>query len=81
MARIINVIRQPHLVSYKPFDASKYRCCTVCEYKVMIEDEYGSILVASELDDTTLGEFDIDEEVRMRNVAQKFQELSRPQRY
>lgn len=33
----------------------------------MIEDEYGSILVASELDDTTLGEFDIDEEVRMRN--------------
>jgi hypothetical protein len=65
MARIINVIQLPHLASYKPFNDSKYRCSTVCEYKVMIEDEDGSILVASSLDDFTLGEFDIDEAVRI----------------
>ena len=65
MARIINVIHLPHLVSYKPFDDSEYRCSAVCEYKVMIEDEDGSILVASSLDDFTLGEFDIYEAVRI----------------
>ena len=65
MARILNVIHLPHLASYKPFNNSKYRCSTVCEYKVLSEDEDGSILVASTLDDFTLGEFDIDEAVRI----------------
>ena len=71
MARILNVIHLPHLVSYKPFDDSEYRCSAVCEYKVMIEDEVGSILVASSIDDVTLGEFDIDEAVRILSKIDK----------
>ena len=63
MARIINVIHVPHLVSYKPMKDSKYRCCTVCNYKVMIETDEGQILVASELDDFTIQDFDIDEAI------------------
>ena len=64
MARIINVIHLPHLVSYKAFKDSKYRCCTVCNYKVMIETDDGRILAASALDDFDLKDFDIDEAVR-----------------
>ena len=63
MARILNVIHLPHLVSYKPFDDSEHRCCTVCEYKVMIETDEGTILAASAIDESELKEFDIDEAI------------------
>lgn len=63
MARIINVIHLPHLASYKPLKDSEHRCCTVCEYKVMIETDEGTILAASAIDESELKEFDIDEAI------------------
>ena len=63
MARILNVIHLPHLVSYKPFKDSEHRCCTVCNYKVMIETDEGTILAASAIDESELEEFDIDEAI------------------
>ena len=64
MARIINVIRQPHLVTFKAYDTSDYRCCGVCDYKVFIETDEGNIIVASVMDDDDMRDFDIDEAVR-----------------
>ena len=71
MARILNVIHLPHLASYKAFEGSKYRCCTVCKYKVMIETDDGRILAASALNESELDDFDIDEAIK--NLSDKEQ--------
>lgn len=60
MARIVNVIESPHLVTYKGYEDSEYVCCGVCQYKVFIETDEGSLLAASVLDDSDLHEFDVD---------------------
>ena len=64
MARIINVIRQPHLVTFRAYKNSNYRCCGVCDYKVIIENEDGELLVSSVLDDDCLKDFDLEEAIR-----------------
>ena len=62
--RIINVIRQPHFVTFRAYDSSNYRCCGVCDYKVIIENEDGELIVSSVLDDDCLKDFDLDEAIR-----------------
>ena len=64
MARIVNVIYRPHLVSYKGYEETDYRCCAVCDYKVIIEKDNGRLLTASVMDDCGLCDFDIEEDVR-----------------
>lgn len=64
MARIVNVIYRPHLVSYKGYEETDYRCCTVCDYKVVIETDNGQLLTASVMDDRDICEFDIEEAIR-----------------
>lgn len=64
MARIVNVIYRPHLVSYKAYEETGYRCCGVCDYKVVIETDDGQLLTASVLDDCCLREFNIEEAIR-----------------
>lgn len=64
MARIVNVIYRPHLVSYKGYEETNYRCCAVCDYKVVIETDDGRLLTASVLDDCGICEFDIEEAIR-----------------
>ena len=61
MARIVNVIYKPHLATYKAYDNSDFRCCTMCDYKVIIEESNGCLLVASILDEACLEEIDLDE--------------------
>ena len=61
MARILNVIYKPHLATYKAYDNSDFRCCTMCDYKVVIEKDNGRLLVASILDDACLQEIDLDQ--------------------
>ena len=61
MARIINVIYKPHLVTYKAYNDSKYRCTSVCDYKVIIETNDEGIFVASISDDLDLGGIELDE--------------------
>ena len=63
MARIINVIRHPHLVTFRAYDNSNYRCCGVCDYKVFIETDDGNIIASSVLDEDCLKEFDLNEAV------------------
>lgn len=63
MARIINIIRHPHLATYKACDDSDYRCCVVCDYKVFIETDDGEIIASSVLDDDCMKEFDIEEAI------------------
>ena len=64
MARIVNVIYRPHLVSYKAYEETDYRCCAVCDYKVVIETDDGQLLTASVMDDCCLREFNIEEAIR-----------------
>ena len=64
MARIVNVIYRPHLVSYKGYEETDYRCCTICDYKVIIETDDGQLLTASVMDDCCLREFNIEEAIR-----------------
>ena len=64
MARIVNVIEHPHLVTYKSYETSDYRCCAVCDYKVIIETDDERLLVASAMDDCDLLDFNIDEAIR-----------------
>ena len=61
MARIVNVIYKPHLVTYKAYDSSDYRCCGICDYKVVIEKDNGRLLVASIMDDACLREIDLEQ--------------------
>lgn len=64
MARIVSVIYRPHLVSYKGYDETNYRCCAVCNYKVVIETDDGRLLIASAMDDFDIHEFNIEEAIR-----------------
>lgn len=64
MARIVNVIYRPHLVSYRGYEKTDYRCCAVCDYKVIIETDDGQLLTASVMDDSGLWEFNIEEAIR-----------------
>ena len=64
MARIVNVIYHPHLVSYRSCEETDYRCCSVCDYKVVIETDNGQLLTASVMDDCGICEFDIEEAIR-----------------
>lgn len=64
MARIVSVIYRPHLVSYKGCNETNYRCCAVCNYKVVIETDDGWLLIASAMDDFDIREFDIEEAIR-----------------
>ena len=61
MARIVNVIYKPHFATYKAYDNSDFRCCTMCDYKVIIEIDNGCLLVASILDEACLEEIELDE--------------------
>ena len=61
MARIINVIYKPHLVTYKAYNDSKYRCTSVCDYKVIVETNDEGIFVASISDDFDLEGIELDE--------------------
>ena len=61
MARIINVIYKPHLVTYKAYNDSKYRCTNVCDYKVIVETNDEGIFVASISDDLDLEGIELDE--------------------
>lgn len=78
MARIVNVIYRPHLVSYKVYEESDYRCCTVCDYKVIIETDGGQLLTASVLDDCCLSEFSIEEAVRKASDETQNQDFFYP---
>ena len=73
MARIVSVIYHPHLVSYKGYEETDYRCCTVCDYKVVIETDNGQLLTASVMDDCDIFEFDIEEAIR--KVSDETQDL------
>ena len=64
MARIVNVIYRPHLVSYRGYEETDYRCCTVCDYEVIIETDDGQLLTASVMDDCCLRDFDVEEAIR-----------------
>lgn len=61
MARIVNVIKDKHLVTYKCYSESEHRCCGVCNYKVFVETDEGELLIASEWDDSSLLDFNIEE--------------------
>lgn len=60
MARIISVLYKPHLVTYKAYEKTEYRCTTVCEYKVIIETDDKEIFVASIMNDSDLQEIELD---------------------
>lgn len=78
MARIVNVIYRPHLVSYRAYEETDYRCCTVCDYKVFIETDNGQLMTASVLDDCGIGEFDIEEAIRMTSDETQNQDFFYP---
>jgi hypothetical protein len=58
------VIYRPHLVSYRGYEKTDYRCCAVCDYKVIIETDDGQLLTVSVMDDWCLHEFNIEEAIR-----------------
>lgn len=60
MARIISVIYNPHLATYKAYKNAEYRCTIVCQYKVVIETNDKEIFVASILDDSELQDIELD---------------------
>lgn len=74
MARIVNVIHKPHLVSFRAYETSDYRCCTVCDYKVVIETDDEQLLVASVMDDSGLRDFNIDEAIRKTSDLEQNQD-------
>ena len=78
MARIVNVIYHPHLVSYKGYKETDYRCCTVCDYKVVIETDNGQLLTASVMDDCDICEFDIKEAIRKISDKTQNQDIFYP---
>ena len=78
MARIVNVIYRPHLVSYRAYEETDYRCCSVCDYKVVIETDDGQLLTVSVLDDCCLHEFDIEEAIRKASDKTQNQDFFYP---
>ena len=78
MARIVSVIYRPHLVSYKAYEKTDYRCCAVCDYKVVIETDNGQLLTASVMDDCYICEFDIEEAIRKISDETQSQDLFYP---
>lgn len=81
MARIVNVIYRPHLVSYKGYEETDYRCCGVCNYKVVIETDNGQLLTASVLDDCGICDFDIEEAIRKISDETQNQDFLYPFEY
>ena len=63
MARIINVIYKPHLVTYKACENSKHLCVGVCNYKMIIETDDKEIWVLSMMDDLDLEETELDKRI------------------
>lgn len=78
MARIINIIHQPHLTTYRAYDDSKHRCCTVCEYKIFIEKDNGEIVIASELEDCSLMGFNAEGFIKELSKEEKDADLYTP---
>ena len=79
MKRIVNVIYKPHLVTFRAYEETDYRCCTVCDYKVVVDTGEGELLVASVMDDTDLRGFDIDEAIKKIQDNTKKQDWFYPQ--
>lgn len=75
MARIVNVIHKPHLVSFRAYETTDYRCCAVCDYKVIIETDDKQLLVASVMDDSGLRDFDIDDVIRKLSAETQNQDM------
>lgn len=64
MARLINIIYKPHLVTYPTIEGKDApTCCGVCEYKAIIEGDYGDLFVYSILDDSGIRELDVNKAV------------------
>lgn len=78
MARIVNVIYRPHLVSYRGYEETDYRCCAVCGYKVVIETDNGQLLTASVMNDDDICEFDIEEAIRKTSDKTQNQDFFYP---
>ena len=64
MARLINVIHKPHLATFKGYDDSKYRCCVMCRYQAVIEDDNGKLYVVSLLNEDDINELNLEEAIR-----------------
>ena len=79
MKRIVNVIYKPHLVTFRAYEETDYRCCAVCDYKVIIETDEGKLLTASMMDDSDLAGFNIDEAIMKIQDRSKEQDWFYPQ--
>ena len=72
MARIINVIHKPHLATFIAYDDSKYRCCAICEYQAVIEDDRGKLYVVSLLSEDDINELNPEKAIeRESDITQK----------
>ena len=72
MARIINVIHKPHLATFIAYDDSKYRCCAMCEYQAVIEDDNGKLYVVSLLSEDDINELNLEKAIeRESDITQK----------
>lgn len=66
MARLINVIHKPHLATYIACDDSKYRCCIMCKYQAVIEDDRGKLYVVSLLNEDDINELNLEAAIRIK---------------
>lgn len=62
--RIVNVIRHPHLVTFRPSEDSEHRSCAVADYKVFFVNGDGILFVSSVLDEHSLTEFRLEDAER-----------------
>lgn len=69
MVRVVTVIEKPHLATYKP-DRYSHRTCTICRYKIIIEDDETpeGLLVASVLDEEGIEYFNAEDYYNKREA-------------
>ena len=69
MVRIVTIIEKPHLATYKP-DRYMHRSCTICRYKIIIEDDETTegLLVASVLDEEGIEYFNAEDYYNKREA-------------
>lgn len=72
MARLINVIHKPHLATFIAYDDSNYRCCVMCKYQAVIEDDRGKLYVVSLLNEDDIKYLNLEAAIRKESdVTQK----------
>ncbi len=67
------------MVTFQAYKDTDYRCCTVCDYKVVIETDKGTMITASVMDDSDLASFNINEAITKISDTSKKQDWFYPQ--